>query len=929
MNAITKSGTNEFHGELFEFLETQSRRAQFLQPRRGTFNQNQFGGTAGGPIIHDKLFIFADYQGTRQILGQSSGDIAVPSAQERTGDLGPAAFGSISGSAGSLVFTPNTVNGDYWANSLTQSLGYAVQSGERYSLYDPNAQVNLCTSTTQCVFPNGVIPSGAFTTPSTNILKYIPLPNNGAYFSTSADNGRLRDDKGGIRLDSNSHYGSIAAYYFMDDYSQNSPYATATLPGFNNINLGQSQMFNLSDTKTYGGTIVNELRLNFMRESLAEDEPSGGLGVTLSSLGFVTGPNTPGIVVQNPELQGVPPISFNNYSLGVPAYPAHNYANIYQILDNFSKVKGTHTLKIGGTFHFDQSTIRGEGVRNGTFGFTGVETGSDFADYLLGAAAYYDQGDQEPLYTETRYGALFAQDSWRATSNLTLNYGLRWEVTMPWYEKRDELETLVLGEQSKKFPGAPTGWVFPGDPGIPSTIAPTHYHDFAPRLGLAYSPSASSGVLGRLLGGPGKTSIRAGYGVFFTAFEGVSQGNISGDAPFGYFWASPAPPLFATPFIDRATGHDEGQRFPIALPPVNVSVSNPDNNVDWSFYTPISGSPTWYHGNRVPYAEDYSFALQRQIGTASILSVSYVGTQGHALLGSVESNPGNQALCLSLSEASAVVPGGATCGPFGESGVYTTASGTVINGTRGPFGPNFGSNQYFITIGNSAYNALEVTLRHTSGPFELLAGYTYSKSIDQGSGYEDVLNPYNYRLARVLSAFDMAHNFVVSYRYELPFSHFFGSHRATSGWTLTGITRFTTGLPVAMSEVDDNSLIGSFGGNPIDFPNYTPGNLEYNNPRSGKPYFNPSLFSPETLGESGTAARRFFHGPGLNNWDLALLKDTHITESKVLQFRFESFNLVNHAQFGTPVGNIDSGLFGYVTTAGNPRICQVALKFLF
>jgi hypothetical protein len=425
------------------------------------------------------------------------------------------------------------------------------------------------------------------------------------------------------------------------------------------------------------------------------------------------------------------------------------------------------------------------------------------------------------------------------------------------------------------------------------------------------------------------TSIRAGFGVFFTAFEGVPQGNIWGDAPFGYYWASPTPPLFVTPFIDRATGFDEGQRFPVILPPLNVSAGNPDNNVNWAQYLPISGSPTIWHSNRVPYTEDYNLSIQRRLGNRSILSVSYVGTQGHALLSSLESNPGNPALCLSVSQTNQVVPGGLTCGPFSENGVFTTASGAVVNSTRAPFGPNFGSNQYFITIGNSAYNSLQVSLRHTSGPLEFLAGYTFSKSIDNASGYEDNLNPLDHRLSRVLSSFDMAHNFVMSYRYELPLSHFFGRHRPASGWVLTGITRFTSGLPVSLSESDDHSLLGVNAGASVDLPNYTPGNLQYNDPRSGQPYFNTSLFSQEGIGQLGTAARRFFHGPGLNNWDMALLKDTHITESKVLQFRFEFFNIFNHAQFGTPVGNISNGLFGYVTTANDPRIGQVALKLLF
>jgi hypothetical protein len=926
INAVTKSGTNQFHGDAFEFLRNTNLDARnFFSPERGKFIQNQFGGTVGGPILRDKLFFFGDYQGTRQILGQSTGDIAVPSAANRQGIFGPSAFGSISTdpATGKPVFTPNTVSGPYWANLLSQKLGYPVQALEPYTLYDPTTQTSACTSTAQCVFPNGVIPQSAFTVPSVNILKYIPLPNLGPNFSTSAFNGTLRDDKGSIRIDFNSRYGMIAGYYFMDDYVQNSPYETASVPGFNDLNAGRAQMFNLSDTKTFGATLVNEFRIHYMRLGLANGTPSGGLGVTLSSLGFVTGEGTPGIVVQSPSVEGVPPISFNSFSIGVPGYIGSQYNNTYQILDNLSKVKGTHTLKFGGSAHFDQVTHHELGVRNGLFGFTGVETGSDIADFLLGAPAYYNQGAQEALYGRTHYLGLYAQDSWRVSSNLTLNYGLRWEVTTPWSEKRNELETLFAGQQSRVFPGAPAGWDFPGDPGVPNTIAPIRYHDFAPRLGLAYAPTSSRGPLKRLLGASGQTSIRVGFGVFFTAFEGVPEGNIWGDAPFGLYWASLAPPLFTTPFIDRGTGNNEGQRFPVALPPLNVSASNPDNNINWAKFLPISGSPTTWHNNRVPYAEDYSFSIQRRLGNASILSVSYVGTQGHALLSSLESNPGNPALCLSLTQP---VP----CGPFSENGVYTAANGTTVNSTRAPFGPNFGSNQYFITMGNSAYNSLQASLRHTSGPLELLAGYTYSKSIDQASGYEDNVNPLNYRLSRVLSSFDMMHNFVLSYRYELPFAHFFGPHRAASGWVITGIDRFSTGLPVTLSESDDHSLLGVYYGASIDLPNYTPGRLQYNNPRSGMPYFNASLFSQEAIGQLGTAARRFFHGPGLNDWDMALLKDTHLTESKVLQLRFEFFNIFNHAQFGTPVGNINNTtLFGYVTSANDPRIGQVALKLLF
>jgi hypothetical protein len=921
VNAITKSGTNEFHGDVFEFLRNTDLDARnFYSPDKGKFIQNQFGATGGGPILHDKLFFFGDYQGTRQIVGASTGDILVPSAADRQGDLSDAAS-QLTG----------TVTGAYWANQLSQKLGYGVTQGEHY--YVPG-----CTLNTNCVFPNAMIPQSVITTPSQNLLKYIPLPNSGQYFSTSANNQTLNDGKGSARIDSNSRFGMISGYYFVDDFTLTNPYGGASLPGFASSTTGRAQMFNFSDTKTFGPSMVNEFRIHFMRTASISGEPVGGLGVTLSSQGFVTGPNTLGIDVVNPALQGVETIGFNNYSLGVSVSAAGQYNNTYQLMDNFSKVKGSHTMKFGGSVHYDQITQHQQGFNNGNFSFTGFETGSDFADFLLGAPAVYLQGVQEPLHTRSRYFGLYADDSWRIRSNLTLNYGLRWEVTTPWYEAEGELETIVPGLQSKVFPGSPTGWVFPGDPGIPDSLAPTRYNNFAPRAGIAYSPSASSGFLGRLLGGPGKTSIRASFGIFYTAFEDATGFNAVGDAPFGFFYVSPSPPMFASPFVDRQTGHSEGQRFPVPFPPPNTSASNPDNSLNWAQFEPISSSPAFWYKNRVPYAEDYSFSIQRQIGNASVLSVSYVGTQGHALLSDLESNTGNPALCLSASRPSQVAPGSATCGPDGENGVYTLANGKVINGTRSPLGNLFASNAYFITMGNSNYNSLQVSFRHRSGPVELLAAYTWSKSIDNSSGWGDQINPLNYGLSRSLSAFDVPQNFVVSYHYDLPFDKL-GRNRLTNGWVITGITRFSTGLPILLTETDDNSLLGTPFGGPsglgVDTPNVVPGNLNFTDPRSGNPYFNTSLFSKEAMGQLGTANKRFFFGPGINNWDMALLKDTHIRERMNLQFRFEFFNAFNHTQFTVPgglssnTGNINSGTFGYVTNARDPRIGQIALKLLF
>src|SRR5208283_232300 len=365
---------------------------------------------------------------------------------------------------------------------------------------------------------------------------------------------------------------------------------------------------------------------------------------------------------------------------------------------------------------------------------------------------------------------------------------------------------------------------------------------------------------------------------------------------------------------------------------------NPNPNINWSQYEPISGIPGYAATNRIPYVEEYMLSLQRQLGANTVLSASYVGAQGHRLLVMVEANPGNPALCLSLSQPSHVAPGSATCGPFGESNVFTTTSGQVINGTRGPLGPNFGSDTNQATIGKSNYNALEVNLHHTSGRLELSAGYTYSKSMDESSNLGEEVNPIDPSLSYALSSFDIRQNFVVSYNYRIPFERLFrAANRWTQGWELSGITHFSSGLPVTLVNYGDNSLLGAepngINNYGIDEPDYTGGALNLNhNPRNGLPYFDISQFSQNALGTPGTDKRRFFSGPGLDNYDMALLKNIRLTESKSLQLRIEAFNVFNHAQFFGPQtvdGSISSATFGQVVSANQPRLVQLGAKFVF
>ena len=320
-----------------------------------------------------------------------------------------------------------------------------------------------------------------------------------------------------------------------------------------------------------------------------------------------------------------------------------------------------------------------------------------------------------------------------------------------------------------------------------------------------------------------------------------------------------------------------------------------------------------------------------------VVSAGYVANQGHHLLVSEEANPGNSARCLQLSDPAALAPGQQPCGPFLENNVFVLADGQVVNGTRGPLGNNFGPNPYMITKGNSSYNSLQVSVQQSATHWNYLLGYTFAKCMDDGSALTGGVNFSNPALSRGLCAADVQQDLVVSGTVQLPSTSASGAKWAnviTRGWSISDITTFASGLPVTFSETDDRSLAGA--GEDIDLPNYDRqagpllGDGSSQNPRSGKPYFNTNLFTPENLGTFGTSRRRFFHGPGINNTDMALLRNMALPKTTQLQFRLEAFNIFNHAQFQTPGGNINNpATFGIVTAANAPRIMQVALKYVF
>ena len=558
----------------------------------------------------------------------------------------------------------------------------------------------------------------------------------------------------------NQKTGNWSWYYELDNTNVQSslPQGWATVPGFPSVTPSRAQEFVMSNAKTIGATAVNEARFSFFRTALHKDNPAGSFA-NLSDLGFVTGADTLGIVPLAGYPQYVPQTSFGQIgmNIGEPTLNTFQPNTTYMVSDVFSKSQGKHTWKVGGEFRYLQVNERNFANPNGGFTFDGTVTGVDVADFLLGATsttnAPYTQAAEQFLDSRTRYGGAFAQDSWKVTPNLTLNLGLRWEVSMPWYDTQGKIQTFNPGQQSTVFPLSPAGLVFPGDAGIPKTLAPTTYNNFGPRLGLAYSPGFTDGLLGAVFGGPGKTSIRASYGMYYTSVEDLDLFYEVADAPFGLYWTSPLSVMMDEPFRVRTTGASLNQRFPFTAP---IPGAPSNQTLDFSVYEPFNYFPGYNIHNKLPYAEHFNLSVQREITKSTVVTVAYVGTEGHRLITQQDANPGSAALCMQLTAEGAydTTAQSAGCGPGNENDVFQLPGGTVpcalapgqapyqtpqpgcVYGTRQTIlSPNFcpggaqtcygSNNTNTLTSANSIYNSAQVSVERKANNFTFLAAYTF------------------------------------------------------------------------------------------------------------------------------------------------------------------------------------------------------------
>lgn len=922
LNAVIKNGTNQFHGDGFEFFrETGLDARNFFQSTVSPFHQNQFGGTVGGPITvphvyngRDKSFFFFSYQGTRNIVPQAFGVPTVYSQDQRNGD-----FPSLATSTGSSAFP------------LVGDNGATYPAGTPYST----------------IFSNGTIPAADMNPLATKLTnQFVPLPNapgNGYTFNPS--NTEV-DDQYITRIDQNfSEKDAIWGYWLWERTPATStlPFNGATVPGFSQVNYFHGQQYAISWNHTFNPTTLNEARFGYFRFNFNAVNPQSPINPT--SYGFT------GVTPQNAAVASLPVMDVvGQFTLGFSLFgPQPRLENTYQAIDNFSKIVGRHTLKAG--FTMDRFEVYNPfyAYLSGFYLFAGIgafTTGNPGADFLLGVPDEYVQTNGAIINARSREYYTYAQDEFKIRPNLTLTYGVGWDIETPYlnlnYGGRD-VNAFRPGVQSTVFPTAPPGVLWPGDPGIGSSGGVrTPYHDFGPRLGFAWSPGSSQ-----------KWSIHAGAGIYYNrteeevALQNLSTppfsltsfgvGGIGGSPSLAAPYTGWCPQKGAAPTPCSATNP-----FPFVAPGVGSAVNfAPFEPMTINTLSPNFGVPTSYN---------YNLTVERQLSNSATLSVAYVGNMARHLEGNFELNPAGQAPGVNPVAAAA----GCTPANLGSCAPQTFAYNPQTTG--------LGAINQQATDFNSNYNSLQVSLnKRMSHGLSFLAAYTWSRYFDQNSTADNQdgflqpgVNPFSFAGMYAPSDNDAPQRLVFSYDYTLPFYRFVPHARQlVDGWKLVGITTFQSGFPILVANTADPSLTCWSQVEVDDVPCWDRPNrvagvpLGVGNPRTytinglSNYWFNPAAFSSAAPGTgTGTSSRNPLYGPGINNFDIALEKDIHFTESKYIELRLESYNSFNHTQFspgsyqpnnniGGVVSDINDPRFGRVISASGARVLQLGGKIYF
>jgi carboxypeptidase family protein/TonB-dependent receptor-like protein len=823
VNVVTKSGTNTLRGAAWEFnrddsLQARNYFALSTQPRP-ELKQNQFGAAAGGPIQKSRLFYFGYYEGYRNRQGTTS-NIVIASESQRQGNFGSTA------------------------------------------IKDP---------ATGLPFANNTIPTDRLDATSLKLLnQFVPHANSGAnryIVSPSITDDR---DSLGLRIDYQlSPANSVLARYLRTNTDRITPPITTPSAQEAKATL---QDFMTSDTQLFGSHAINVARFASNRIFA---NPAVTSGLENSDFG-INVPNT------NPAAQGLASIGVTGFfTLGDPQQPFVNRVNqVFEISDDFTWSLGRHQMKFGADVQHQHMVIAFINRPNGDFTFSGSWTGNALADFLLGLPSQFRRTTKSQAQDGTTTGyAAYAQDEFRLSPHLTLNYGVRYEVTPPFVDKNDALNAFHPGEQSTRFPTAPAGLVYPGDPGVPRGTYKTDYNNIAPRLGAVWDVQ-----------GDGRTTVRGAWGIFYDTLAG--QGDFFQNGVL-------APPFTPLLQID----------FPAPMTIENPLTASTAGAADFPPGLTIIG---WAKDFQTPFAYQYNLTVQRQLGSVIGIEAGYVGSLGRHLPIFMEVNPG------------LYTPGQTKPGP------RLFPAFALVRPTFSVARSKYDSFQ------------ASVRMRPTHG-VNFLASYTLGKSMDHVSGLNiggearpalPVTIGDQASIERSLayewgpSLFDTRHRFVVSFGAELPAFSDLGAlaHHAIGGWQVNGIVQAQTGFP--LTAVDINTDIRYMTNRPdmTCDPND-------NAPHTTAQWFNTSCFTQRPIASTGSGPgsepRNHIRGPGFTSTDVSLFKNVEVPRGTRLQLRLEAFNVFNQVRFSQPNGTIGIPSFGQITTAQDGRVVQLGIKFIF
>ena len=933
VNQITKSGTNAFHGDGFEFLRNTDLNARdyFLPSTldKQAFQRNVFGGTIGGPIKKDKIFFFAAYQGWRSREGQTSPVLTVLSPAERTGNFAEVCSqydggGNCVPGMGEQLVNPYTGNNVPFNNLSTPGQGGTGPGG---NLVNPVMQNYI----------NAFVPLGN-------------LPGNEYVASPTA---AIDNDQGILHFDYNlTARDALSFVYVINDERDNYPFQIINgastggdFPlgsGFTDSN--RTQIGTFTWTHTFGGGKLNEFRFAANRYATLQGVPT-----------TTTSPAALGFTNVNPDdpKGAAPPIMYaSSFTVGPsPQGPTKLHRATFEWADNFTWTRGRHEWKFGGDVTRIRQNFNYDFYNNGSFDFDneGVSyTNDPLADFVGGFWDNYYQFSSAVYGIRTGSLGLYAQDTWKVSSRLTLNLGVRYDYYIPQWDTHNNILGFFPGTQSNVFPNAPPDILYPGDPGTPNrALVYPDKNNFAPRFGFAWD------MLGNA-----KLVMRGGFGIFYDIEDGALNLQFGAEPPYGAV-SNIFPNSLAQgvdPIADPFTASGFTNPFPFASAGKVGTFEVPA--IPFAYTT----DPHF----RTPYSENFNYGFQWQATNNMMLEAVYVGSLGRKLISTGETNfPSVTNEQYQLATYGSVYP---------ECARPLAACTGGTNNPADPLDPTglpTGIQQLFTNFSNglSDSDQLQVTLdQRFSHGISFRAAYTWAKTIDLTSGFRarssTYTDPYDPRLDRSVADFDVPQRFVFSGIYELPFAAHTNNavlEKVAKGWQLNGIVTFQGGQPVNIYANTNASEQNNF----LDRPNvvgpvpltHDPRNSQQqftadcngtsDGSETGNFWFNPTNLvctacpdqNPCTnafgnpgipLLSYGDMPRNYLRGPGINNWDISLTKRTSFMENKSLEFRAEFFNAFNHVQFLRVDNNgFESPTFAQVISDRGQRLIQFGLKLYF